>query len=577
MVFFIARNLGLLAVLWTLPVLIGDYNTYQLGLYLLYAVAAVGVAVCWGQVGFLPLGQSVFFGLGAYISGWSLRAFGESWEVWPLLSLAVIVPALSAWLIGWLVFQGKKESGPYFSLITLALSMLAFQLATSWNSITGGFNGLSGIPEFGGLDSFGSLYYLIAFCLVLALAGSSWLLQAPLGTLWRAISQNEPRLVFLGYSTGTLKALAFGYSGALAGLGGMFYAPHQGLVTPDLCGFILAAELVVWTAVGGRKSLLGPVSGVVLVGLLTSELRDVFAYWEVLVALLFIGVVLYLPNGLSGIFKPLSGLKKTKISPEIAIPARSSVSANGGLSLLFDNVSSQIGTVHILNKLSFHIKTAGIYCMIGPNGAGKTSSFNVLSGELPLSDGTIQINGQPLKLAQHRLSALGISRKFQFPSIFPELTLREHLSIPLWSNQAKAHQYLDHRLHRWRSQVLSSLLIQFPFLSNQHNLASALSHGERQILELVMTLIAEPKLLLLDEPCAGLSPQETKHVIETIHEITRENNLTVIIIEHDMQLVRELAEHLFVLHQGNLLAEGNVLEIQNNEQVKAVYAGGSKT
>jgi len=576
MAFSVARNSALLVLLWTLPALIGDYGTYQLGLYLIYAIAAVGVGICWGQLGFLPLGQSVFLGLGAYIAGWTLKGFEESWGVWLVLPLAVVVPALLAWGIGWLVFQRKKESGPYFSLITLALSMLAFQAATSWNSVTGGFNGLGGIPELAGLDSFGSLYYVIAFCLVLVLAGSSWLLQAPLGTLWRAISQNEARLVFLGFHTGGLKALAFGYSAALGGLAGVLYAPHQGLVTPDLCGFLLSAELVIWTAVGGRKTLLGPVLGVLLVGLLTSELRDTFAYWEVLVALIFIGTVLYLPNGLAGIPLPRLGLKKPKTSDSLPIALQPAESGLHALSLQFRQVSSQIGTVRILDRLSFQIERPGIYCMIGPNGAGKTSSFNVLMGELPLESGEVEINKHPLKLPQHHLSRLGISRKFQYPAIFPELTLQEHLSIPLWSNLAKPFQYLDPRLHRWQSEMRLNLRERFPFLKNGHDLSSALSHGERQVLELAMTLVAEPKLLLLDEPCAGLSAQETQQVIDTVREAAKQLGLVVIIIEHDMQLVRELAEHVFVLHQGSLLAEGQVQDIQTNEQVKAVYAGGSK-
>ncbi|HWZ09502.1 MAG TPA: branched-chain amino acid ABC transporter permease, partial [Xanthobacteraceae bacterium] len=258
-----------------LPFLLGQFWAYQLGLYALYAVAAVGVGLCWGQAGFLPLGQALFFGLAAYLSGLAFIAFQETPTVAVLiLPLAAIAAGLLAYLIGSLVFRRSGESGAYFSMITLALVLLAFQIATSWNSVTGGFNGLKGIPGLPGLDDISDVYYVSAAILLAVLAFAGWLYNAPIGVLWRALAQNERRLQLFGFDTNQLKAVAFGISGLMAGVGGAIYAPQQGIVTPQVIGFGLSAELVIWAAVGGRASLFGPVIGTLLVGSLTAQLRD---------------------------------------------------------------------------------------------------------------------------------------------------------------------------------------------------------------------------------------------------------------------------------------------------------------
>jgi branched-chain amino acid transport system permease protein len=273
-----------------LPLVAGDFWAYQLGLLYLYAIAALGIGLCWGRAGFLPLGQGVFFGLSAYLSGLALIAFeGSAWLI-VLLPLAAIASGVLAFLIGVLVFRRRGESGPYFSMITLALSLLAYQVANNWDSVTGGFNGLKGIPGLPGLDSYGAAYEVAAVALLLAIGLVAWLYRAPLGVLWAALAHNERRLVLFGFDSNRLKAVAFGASGLLAGLGGALYAPQQGLVTPQLCGFGLSADLVIWAAVGGRTRLLGPVLGAVMIGALTSALRDRFQFWEITLAVVFIFV-----------------------------------------------------------------------------------------------------------------------------------------------------------------------------------------------------------------------------------------------------------------------------------------------
>ena len=581
---FLGHSAALIAALAVLPQLVGEFWAYTLALYFLYAIASLGIGLCWGQAGFLPLGQAMFFGLAAYLSGLSLIHFKESWLLLLLLPAAALAPGLLAYGIGLLVFRGRTLSGPFFAMITLALTLLAFQIANSWNDVTGGFNGLKNIPSLPGLSDFTDLYYISAVALAVCLLAIAWLRRAPAGVLWRAVAQNEQRVRFCGFAVQNVKAAVFGLSGVLAGVGGALYAPQQNLVTPQLCGFILSADLVIWAAVGGRATLYGPVVGAVLIGILTADLRDEISYWEVILAVIFIVVVLYFRQGLMGFVEPLfERLWRRRAGRSLESPDRPAdprdatgpdMGADTGFAL--DDVRIRMGSVSILEGLDLAIDKPGIYCLIGPNGAGKTSCFNAMTGELPVRSGHIRIFGRARTgAAADLLSRIGVGRKFQAPSLFPDLTVAENFNIGLWGGRARLRDLLRMGSHGWTSAILREAQARFPFLAEEDRRAGDLSHGQRQILELAMVLIAEPRLILLDEPSAGLSQIETQEVIDAIRWVSGRLNACTVIVEHDMTFVRELADRIFVLHQGRLLASGTVAEIQADERVRAVYVGAS--
>jgi branched-chain amino acid transport system permease protein len=462
-------------------------------------------------------------------------------------------------------------------MITLALALLSFQIATSWNSVTGGFNGFKGIPGLPGLDDISDVYYVAASVLLALLAFGAWLYNAPIGVLWRALAQNERRLKLFGFDTDQLKAVAFGVSGLMAGIGGAIYAPQQGIVTPQVIGFGLSADLVIWAAVGGRASLLGPVIGTLVVGSLTAQLRDTLPFWEVLMALFFIAIVLVFPRGIAGLADPLLRYFPARKRQKAALAAPGDAAVRPPAKLALDGVSVHVGEVTILDKLSVDFDQAGIFCVIGPNGAGKTSMFNVVSGELSTASGAIDLGGLKIAgLTPNRVSGLGVARKLQIPSVFADLSIADNLAVALWSGRAGKLALLDPRLRRWTSPMLKELQSRYPFLAASARKAAELSHGEQQILELAMALLTEPRVLLLDEPCAGLSPEETSAVMEIIRWAALRLGGSIIIIEHDMSLVKELAQIVYVLHNGALLAKGNVAAIQADPAVRAVYVGGEK-
>ncbi|MCC0034663.1 MAG: ATP-binding cassette domain-containing protein [Hoeflea sp.] len=580
MAFSRAAKFTLAALLIAFPWLSDSFTAYQLGLYLLYGMVAQGIALCWGRTGFLPLGQALFFGIGAYLSGTALKA-DLGWALLlPAFAVACLVPALLAGFIGALVFNRQTGSGPYFSLITLALSMLGFQLANSLSGITGGFNGMTAIPGLPGVDTYETLYFVIVGVLVVSTLVLAHVMRAPFGQLLIAIRENEERLQFFGFRTSMLKAAAFAISGGVAGLAGVLYAPHQGIVTPQAVGFVLSAELLIWTAVGGRFGLIGPVAGTVLIGFMAAGLRDSFRYWEVAVALVFILVVLKMPGGISGLFSAalsrFGGGREIR-GAGIAPAMLAGKEHRDEPDLRFDTVGVSMGPVRILNGLSFSISRSGIHCIIGPNGAGKTSALNVLTGRLPLGDGEISWRGVSLGNTRPFIAAQnGIGRKFQVPSIFPELSVRQNIEIALWANRIGTVEMFSMRPYGWTTQMLGELETRFPFLQQGDKTAGSLSVGQRQMLDFSMTVLAEPDLVLLDEPCAGLSTDETRQMIEAIAAIAGETKATFIIIEHDMQVVERLSDHVLVMHQGALLANGTMSEIRANADVARVYSGGSK-
>jgi branched-chain amino acid transport system permease protein len=391
--------------------------------------------------------------------------------------------------------------------------------------------------------------------------------------LWRAIAQNEDRLQFFGFATHRWKAGAFALSAALAAVAGALFAAHQGIVTPLAMGYVLATEFVIWAAVGGKASPLGALLGAVIVGYASSELRDHFSAWEVIVGLAFMGVVRFLPRGVAGLFERWRG--DAVVPPPLPAPA---LPAADVPALVFDEVATGHAGVTILDGLKLELQGPGIRCVIGPNGAGKTSAFNVMTGRLPVRGGRIRLHGEDISgWPAWRVARRAVGRKFQIPAVFAELSVRENLAIAVWAGRLGRRQAFARAPLGWHTPLQDEMLGVFPMLRTQLEVpAGKLAQGDRQALELVMTLLPEPRLLLLDEPCAGLSPAETRRMIDAIKLAARRLDAAALVIEHDMSAVAVIAGHVYVLHQGRLLAEGSLAEVQADARVRAVYAGGSK-
>lgn len=574
-------NAVLLAVLLAVPLLFDPFFAYRIGFYLIYGIAAQGIGYLWGRAGILPLGQAMFFGLSAYACAIILmRVDGLALQI--LLLICVLIAAgLIAFVVASVIFRGRSDSGPFFSLITLALVMISEQVAGTATGLTGGFNGLSGFGTVGGLDQFGGFYFVIVAAVILSTVVLMALDRLPAGLVGRAVADNERRLQLLGFRTHLIKGVVFALSAMLAGLAGILFANHQGIVTPTSTGFLLSANLVIWTAVGGRYHVLGPLLGAVLIGYFTSELRDSFRYWEVLLACLFILVVLKAPGGVADLVATALSrlLPAGKAEPAASSEAPATVFDDAAKAVHFDDVRVKVGPVLILNGVQFTTPDKGILCIIGPNGAGKTSLLNAMTGGLPVSGGAISFNGGNVaNRPPYQALKGGVGRKLQVPSVFPSLTVSQNLCLAMLAGRAGPADFFRPSTLGWRSGTLDELLSTdgFPLAGRLDDPASALAQGHRQFLEFAMTVAAGPRVLLLDEPCAGLSPDETHLMTRLVRRFQEHNGGLILLIEHDMSIVKSLSNQVLVLHQGEVLARGTYEEIRSDPAVQSVYSGGTK-
>ena len=571
----------LLAVLLLIPELYGDFMAYQIGLYLIYGIAAQGIGFLWGKTGVLPLGQALFFGIAAYVTAITLQADGSLFVNLVLAAMVLALVASFAFVLAALIFRGRNESGPYFSLITLALAMIAEQVTGTATTLTGGFNGLSGFSSLGNLDPFGGFYYVIVGSTVTVSLLLFVLNRLPVSLITKAVLDNEPRMQLLGFPTHVIKGAAFAFSAMIAALAGGLFASHQGIVTPTSTGFALSAEMVILTAVGGRFHVLGPLIGAVIVGWVSAELRNSFPYWELLMALAFILVVLKAPGGIAELFETVF----RRVWPKTTKPVSSPVVApetrfcKRSQPLRFEDVHLKIGVVRILNGVSFETPAAGIVSVIGPNGAGKTCALNTITGNLNVTQGRIMLGDARIESRPpHRALGSGIGRKLQVPSVFFSLSVSENLAIAMMANRLKLADLFKSSTYRWRSKPLSDVL-GHPSVPLKEELTEPVEHlpqGHRQFLEYAMTVAAEPTLLLLDEPCAGLSPDETALMTGLVRKYQSEMAGLVIVIEHDMSIVEAISDKVLVLHLGQVLAFDDCEKVRENPDVQAVYAGGTK-
>jgi branched-chain amino acid transport system permease protein len=571
----------LLAGLLLIPEVFGDFMAYQIGLYLIYGIAAQGIGYLWGKTGILPLGQALFFGVAAYTTALTLRNIDSLPAQLGLAAVVMLAIALLAYGLAALIFKGRSESGPYFSLITLALVMIAEQVANTASGVTGGFNGLSGYSSLGGLDPYENFYYLVVGATVVVSTGLLVLNRLPVNLVVKGVADNEPRLQLLGFATHRIKGCAFAFSAVIAGLAGGLFASHQGIVTPTSTGFGLSAELVILAAIGGRFHVLGPLIGAVLVGWASAELRDSFPYWEIVMALGFILVVLKAPGGIAelaaGIMTRSWRFGKTSGTSITAAPISRATQVPAPV--IFDDVRLQIGVVRILNGVSFETPATGIVSIIGPNGAGKTSALNTITGNLGVSSGHISIGDKFVEgRAPHTALGNGIGRKLQVPSVFFSMSVTENLTLSMLAGRARWRDLFRSSAFGWQSAALARVMgnAELSLASDLSKTAGSLPQGHRQFLEFAMTTAAEPTLLLLDEPCAGLSPDETALMTRLVKEYQDKSGGLVIVIEHDMSIVEAISDKVLVLHQGQVLAFDSYAAVRANLHVQAVYAGASK-
>ena len=568
-----------LALIAAGPHVLGIYGMNILIRALFLAALVMTVDVLWGYTGILTFGQSAFFGIGAYACAlvFTHYGFGPDWAIGALL-LGILVAAGVAALVGWLAFY-HGASPLYASIITLALPIILVQVIFAGGRFTGSSSGLSSFPTYyWSVD----VWFTIAGCYLVAVASVAWLfVQSDFGRILVAIRENETRCAYLGVPVSGVKIALMTAAGAIGAGAGFGYAAFTNVVAPELGGFLLGTELLIWTALGGRGTLIGPILGAIGIDVTASYLSGALPFlWMLLIGIAFVVVIVLLPQGLTpmvmvGLRRLVGRPRRAPPPPEI-IPVTPRVDGDGieAPPLRVEGLSRSFGALKVLENVGFVARASEVLSIVGPNGAGKTTLMRCLSDGYERSAGKVFVNGIEIgKGAPQKVAALGVGRSFQNTNLFDTLTVAECLMIARYKCDGAA------KFTRRGTLALPTPAIDIlratGLLDQLHLESRHLSHGMKRGLELAMVLATEPSVLLLDEPTAGLTKAERLAIGVVLRELAHDHGLCVLLIEHDLDFVREVSSRIVVLHQGELLLEGTVEEVIASDLVKAVYAGES--
>ena len=602
--------IGLIAAPFILPYL--DFAPTTMSRIIVWGLFGIGFDIMFGYTGLLSFGQSAFYGTGGMIAAYLLTIVD-----FPHVITSVIIGTIVAAIVGYLVgLIALRRTGIYFAMITVAIAeVFYFVEFNPLSDYTGGENGLPGVPTptlplgFATIhfNTDWSLYTFFAFWYFVGIVIALRIMRSPVGVILSAIRDNPLRAAAVGHDIHAYKLTAFVIAAAYAGFAGGLLGVMQGFMPPDAFTFDTSGQLVMQTAIGGAGTLFGPLLGATVWLYLSDFFQNTLhfgASWRLVLGLVFVLLVCFLRRGLIGGITDLFtlatgrsvGMEELQAPPAVAtsdelkataaaaattvaapMPARRRKSdKSSGPILEASGLTKRYGGLLANSDIDFAVNHGELRGIIGPNGAGKTTFFRMLTSEVPPTAGTIVFEGRDITgMGVTDVCQLGLTKSYQVNQLFTRLTVRDNLII-----SALAELRGKFRLDMLRR------LSKFPGLAEQvdYTLAlvklggradvpvAALAYGEKRRLEVGLALASSPSLLLLDEPLAGMSPLERVEMVKMLKSIGQ--GRTMIIIDHDMDLLFELVERVTVLQEGRVLVEGTPSEIKNNAAVQEAYLGG---
>jgi branched-chain amino acid transport system permease protein len=545
------------------------------------ALAALTVDVLWGVSGTLTFGQSAFFGIGGYALAIVFTQFGFGpGEALLALGAAVGVAAIVAGLVGWLSFY-PGSTPLYASVISLVLPIVLVQILYSGGTFTGSSSGLVGFESFD--VTLENWFRLSGLAVISALVVTWIVLRSDAGRVLGAMRDNDERCSYLGIDTARVRIGLLVVAAIVAALAGFGYVGFGAVAAPENAGFVFGTQLVVMVALGGRGSLIGAVIGAVVIEVASAYLSSSFPFvWELIVGIAFVVVIVLLPGGLLGGLRDLVRGIHRRIRPAPAIAAAPVLLAtleHAGVApdrndvvVDVEGLSKHFGSLTVLSNISFSARQGELVSLVGPNGAGKTTLIRCLADGSERSEGNVRIAGRSIeRLPADRIVGLGLGRKFQAASVFETLSVADCLRVARVRSERPSFITSSPVLSlpaAARAVVESSGLVER--LGQE---ARFLSHGLKQALELAMVLALEPKVLLLDEPTAGLTRAERQGFAAILTALVVRDRLCVLIIEHDLDFVRQISSRIIVLHQGRIALDGPVAEVVDAPLVREIYTG----
>ncbi|MEX6507863.1 ATP-binding cassette domain-containing protein [Jiella sp. M17.18] len=551
----------------------------------IYALVALGLVLLTGVGGMVSFGQAAFMGIAAYATAWSSALMG--WSPWLGLVIALVLTGLVAAILGAVTL---RLHGHFLSLSTIAWGLAIYFTFGNFPGL-GGFNGIPGVPPIAigshPLLGSGEIYYLIWAILIAAMILSHNLLNSRVGRAMRALRGGKAMVESLGVDAFRIKLVTFVIAALLAALAGWLYAHMSRFVSPTPFDATKGIEFLMMAMVGGSGYLLGAVVGAALITLLKNAVQDYLpliapssaGQLEIVVfSLLFILFLQYAREGIVPFVAHRLPERKRK-APEPAEPLPRRVQPAPGETLLTaEGCVRRFGGLVAVNDVSFELKSGEILGLIGPNGAGKSTMFNLLTGALPVSAGRITFEGKDItRAAQRKIAQAGIARTFQHVKLRPKMSLLDNVLLGTYTRTnagflAGALTLGREEERRARAEALRQLE-RVGLGEKPYELAGNLPLGNQRILEIARALAADPVLLVLDEPAAGLRRQEKLELAGLLRSL-REEGLTILIVEHDMEFVMGLVDRIVVMEFGAKLIEDVPAVVRADPRVQEAYLGG---